>query len=63
MNRNKCGFTKCHFSQIIIIIIRIKTNKITKQTNIKKQNKYINRKRKHVNKHNTNNNNYANKNK
>jgi len=31
MNRNKCDFTKCHFSQIITIIIRIKTNKITKQ--------------------------------
>jgi len=31
MSRNKCGFSKCHFSQIIVI----KTNKITKQTNIK----------------------------
>jgi len=62
MNRNKCGFTKYHFFQIITIIIRIKINKITKQTNIKKQNKYINKKKKHVNKHNTNNNNYANKN-
>jgi len=27
---------KCHFSQIITIIIWIKTNKITKQTNLKK---------------------------
>ena len=33
--RNKCDFTKCHFPQIITIIIRIKANKITKQTNIK----------------------------
>jgi len=45
MNRNKCGFTKCHFSQIITIIVPIKTNKITKQKNIKKD-KYINKKKK-----------------
>ena len=31
----KYGFTKYHFSQIITIIIWIKTNKITKQTNIR----------------------------
>ena len=36
MNRNKCDFIKCHFSQIITIIIRIKINKITKQKNIQK---------------------------
>jgi len=46
MNRNKYGSTKCHFSQIITIILRMKTNKITKQTNIKKQNQYINKKKK-----------------
>jgi len=46
MNKNKCDFTNCHFSQIITIIIRIKTNKITKQTHIQKQNKYINKKKK-----------------
>jgi len=33
MNRNKYDFIKCYFSQIITII-RIKINKITKQTNI-----------------------------
>jgi len=30
MNKNKCGFKKYHFSQIITIIMRLKT----KQTNI-----------------------------
>jgi len=64
MSRNKCDFSKCYFSQIIIIIIIIwiKTNKITKQTNI--NTKPINKQEKEnmlINKIQTNNN-YANKN-
>ena len=62
MSRNKCDFSKCYFSQIIIIIIWIKTNKITKQTNI--NTKPINKQEKEnmlINKIQTNNN-YANKN-
>jgi len=62
MSRNKCGFTKCHFSQIITIIIWIKINNITKQTNNKT--KQINKQEKEnmlINIIQINNN-YANKN-
>jgi len=62
MSRNMCSFTKCHFSQIITIIIWIKTNKMTKQTNTKA--KQINKQDKEnmlINMIQINNN-YANKN-
>ena len=46
MNKNKCDFIKMSFFRNNNNNNMNKENKITKQTNLKRQNKYINKKKK-----------------